>query len=341
MLHIVRPEPAACPPDGAFKLSCVVPVYNESAGIGAFLQALQAAVEQLTPDIELVVVNDGSSDDSGARILRMQLGATLRYVELSRNFGKEIAIQAGLDVASGDCVVILDADFQHPVQLIAAMVARWHAGAQMVYAVKRSRAGEGRLKRMAVSAFYRLLASAQRSPQIPRDAGDFRLLDRKVVMALRALPERDRFMKGLYAWVGFKSEAIEFTPGVRRSGESKFRPLHLLSLAATGITSFSNLPLRWVAGAGVLISAGSLVMAGWLITEKLFFGQPIKGFVTIAASLFFFSGVQLLALGIVGEYVGRIFNEVKQRPRYLIAEDVQLSGTQRSDALAWQKTRGG
>ena len=341
MLHIVRPETAVPPLAATFKLSCVVPVYNESAGIAAFLRALEAAAVALTADVELVVVNDGSSDDSGERIRRVELGSRLRYVELSRNFGKEVAIQAGLDVACGDCVVILDADFQHPLELIASMVARWRAGIQMVYAVKRNRAGEGRLKRMAVSGFYRLLSGERHNPAIPRDAGDFRLMDRKVVNALRALPERDRFMKGLYAWVGFKSEAIEFTPGVRANGHSKFRPLHLISLAATGVTSFSNLPLRWVAGSGVLISLGSLVMAGWLITEKVFFGQPIAGFATIAASIFFFSGVQLLAIGIVGEYVGRIFNEVKQRPRYLVADDLQWGGAEQSASLSQQKTRGG
>lgn len=341
MLHIVRPDAAPAPPGNAFKLSCVVPVYNESAGISAFLRALEAAVTPLTTDIELVIINDGSNDDSGARIRQLQLGSRLRYVELSRNFGKEIAIQAGLDAAAGDCVVILDADFQHPVEMIAAMVARWRAGVQMVYAVKRNRIGEGRLKRMAVAGFYRLLSSEQRNPPLPRDAGDFRLMDRKVVNALRALPERDRFMKGLYAWVGFKSEAIEFTPGVRASGDSKFRPLQLLSLATTGITSFSNLPLRWVAAAGVLISAGAMVMAGWLVTEKVFFGQPIQGFATVSASIFFFSGVQLLALGIVGEYVGRIFNEVKQRPRYLVAEDLQWGGADSSASLTLQKSRGG
>ena len=341
MLHIVRPETAVPPPGVTFTLSCVVPVYNESAGIAAFLRALEAAVAPLTADIELVVVNDGSSDDSGERIQQLQLGSRLRYVELSRNFGKEIAIQAGLDVAGGDCVVILDADFQHPVDLIASMVARWRAGIQMVYAVKRSREGESRLKRMAVSGFYRLLSGERRNPMIPRDAGDFRLMDRKVVSALRALPERDRFMKGLYAWVGFKSEAIDFTPGIRTNGHSKFRPLQLISLAATGITSFSNLPLRWVAAAGVLISSGSMVMAGWLVIERVFFGQPIAGFATVAASIFFFSGVQLLALGIVGEYVGRIFNEVKQRPRYLVAEDLQWGGAEQSASLTLQKSRNG
>ena len=320
MLQLVRVETngsRAAPP---FKLSCVVPAYNEAAGIGPFLQALLAAVAALTPDHEIIVVNDGSSDDTGARVLATGL-AKVRCIELSRNFGKEIAIQAGLDAARGDCVVILDADFQHPVELIAGMVERWQAGVQMVYAVRADRVRQGLLKRAASAAFYRLLSGSRHAPRIPADAGDFRLLDHKVVLALRSLPERDRFMKGLYAWVGFKTEAIEFMPSARANGDSKFGALQLASLAITGLTSFSNLPLRWVTGAGVLISTAALAMATWLVVEKLWFGQPIAGFATIGAAVFFFAGVQLLGIGIVGEYVGRIFNEVKQRPRYLVAAD--------------------
>jgi polyisoprenyl-phosphate glycosyltransferase len=331
MLQLVRIEKAGTRPAPPFRLSCVVPAYNEAAGIDAFLQALSAAVAALTPDHEIIVVNDGSSDDTGARVLATG-AAKVRCIELSRNFGKEIAIQAGLDAARGDCVVILDADFQHPVELIAGMVERWQAGAQMVYAVRADRARQGWLKRTASAAFYRLLSGSRHSPRIPADAGDFRLLDRKVVLALRSLPERDRFMKGLYAWVGFRSEAIEFMPAERASGDSKFGVLQLASLAVTGLTSFSNLPLRWVTGAGVLLSTGALAMATWLVVEKLWFGQPIAGFATIGAAVFFFSGVQLLGIGIVGEYVGRIFNEVKQRPRYLVAADSAAAAEQEAAA---------
>lgn len=323
MRHVVKSDQTPSVRSQAFTLSCVVPVFNEGAGIDAFLRALQATAAAITPDFEIVLINDGSTDDSGARILAADVASKLRYLELSRNFGKEIAVQAGLDAATGDCVVILDADFQHPLEMIATMVARWQAGVDMVYAVKHDRNDEGWLNRLAARAFYRIVSSTKRGPRIPPNAGDFRLLDRKVVMALRALPERDRFMKGLYAWVGFKTEALEFKPGEREHGQSKFRFLNLASLAATGITSFSNLPLRWVAGAGVIVSVGSIGMAGWLVVEKIAFGQPIPGFATLSASIFFFSGVQLLALGIVGEYVGRIFNEVKQRPRYILANDVQ------------------
>ena len=336
MLQLVRAGTPIDPPQIDFKLSCVVPVYNEAAGIVDFLTALQAALALITPAYDIIVVNDGSSDDTGARVLAAPLVGRIRHIVLSRNFGKEIAIQAGLDAADGDCVVILDADFQHPVELIAAMVQRWRNGAHMVYAVRRNRDDEHWIKRAAVAGFYRLLSGSKGVPAIPANAGDFRLLDRKVVMALRALPERDRFMKGLYAWVGFKSEPIEFTPASRARGESRFGARQLLLLAITGLTSFSNLPLRWVAGAGALVSAGAIGMAVWLVFEKLVFGQPIAGFVTLGASIFFFAGVQLLAVGIVGEYVGRIFDEVKQRPRYLVAEDSMPSRQTESSAAPFK-----
>lgn len=334
-LQLIRPDAPVEPLAGAFRLSCVVPAFNEAAGIAALLEALRRAIEPLTADYEIIVVNDGSTDGSREKVLRSAAASRVRYVELSRNFGKEAAIQAGLDLASGDCTVILDADFQHPPELIQTLVRRWSAGVHMVYAVRRDRRDESLLKRSATAAFYRLL-SHSRDPAIPANAGDFRLLDRRVVLALRALPERDRFMKGLYAWVGFRSEAVEYTPAARRNGTTRFSAFRLASLAATGLTSFSSLPLRWVTGAGVLISVGSLFMACWLVLEKIFLGQPIAGFATLGAAIFFFSGVQLLALGIVGEYVGRIFNEVKQRPRYLVAEDtgaVAAIGTELQKAL--------
>lgn len=329
-LQLIRPDTPAEPAGETFRMSCVVPAFNEAAGIATFLETLRRSIEPLTADFEIIVVNDGSTDGSREKILRSTVVSRVRYVELSRNFGKEAAIQSGLDLASGDCTVILDADFQHPPELIQTMVSRWRAGVHMVYAVRRDRRDENWIKRTAVAAFYRLL-SHSRDPAIPANAGDFRLLDRRVVLALRALPERERFMKGLYAWVGFRSEPIEYTPGARRDGETRFGPLRLASLAATGLTSFSHLPLRWVAAAGAVISGSALLMACWLVLEKIFLGQPIAGFATLGAAIFFFSGIQLLALGVVGEYVGRIFNEVKQRPRYLIAEDTGAIASMESE----------
>jgi polyisoprenyl-phosphate glycosyltransferase len=339
MLHVVRKEEQILPRARRFTLSCVIPVLNEGPGITALLDALQETLSRLPCEAEIVVVNDGSTDDSGLRILQHVGSVRLRYLELSRNFGKEMALQAGLDAASGDCVVLLDADFQHPLALIPKMVDRWRAGIDMVYGVKRRSGEEGFLKRAAAKVFYSML-SRERGVRVPRDAGDFRLLDRKVVDALNALPERDRFMKGLYAWVGFKSEAVEFTPHERAQGETKYNFTRLTSLAATGITSFSIAPLRCVSIGGVAISLMSVLMGAWLVTEKFVFGQPIPGFATVAASIFFLAGVQLLALGVVGEYVGRIFNEVKQRPRYIVANDVHRAAADKRIPIALEARRG-
>ena len=303
-----------------FRLSFVVPAYNEALLIGRFLAALTEVATAITPDIEIIVVNDGSHDDTGSIVSDLASTLPVHYIEFSRNFGKEAALQAGLDASTGDCVVLLDADFQHPLDVIPRMVERWRAGIDMVYTTKAHREDEPPLRKLGSKLFY-YLVSSRRGAVIPPDAGDFRLLDRRVVDALCALPERNRFMKGLYAWVGFKSEGIAITMHERPAGESKFNGLKLASLAITGVTAFSIKPLRLVTLTGLVISGGSVTMALWIIFEKLFLGQDIPGFTTLAAAVFLLSGVQLVSLGIVGEYVGRIFDEVKQRPRYLIAEE--------------------
>ncbi|MEY4761479.1 MAG: hypothetical protein RLZZ200_1335 [Pseudomonadota bacterium] len=303
-----------------FRLSFVVPAYNEAALIGRFLPALADAAGAITPDVEIIVVNDGSSDETGRIVAGLTDTLPVRYIGFSRNFGKEAALQAGLDASTGDCVVLLDADFQHPLEVIPRMVERWRDGVDMVYTTKAHREDEPPLRQLGSRLFY-YLVSSRRGATIPPDAGDFRLLDRRVVDALCALPERNRFMKGLYAWVGFRSEGIAITMHERPEGESKFNGLKLASLAMTGVTAFSVKPLRLVTLTGLAISAVSLAMAGWIIFEKLFLGQDIPGFTTLAAAVFLLSGVQLVSLGIVGEYVGRIFDEVKQRPRYLIADE--------------------
>jgi len=310
-------------PDGKFRLSCVVPAYNEAQQIDDFLTQLTATARSLSSDVDIVVVNDGSSDNTGAIVALAAQRLPVHYIELSRNFGKEAALQAGLDAATGDCVVLLDADFQHPLSVIPRMVERWQAGVDMVYTTKADRDQEPALRRLGSRLFYRLVAS-RHGAQIPSDAGDFRLLDRCVIDALCALPERNRFMKGLYGWVGFRSEGLAITMEDRVAGQSKFSPLGLASLAATGVTAFSVKPLRMVMLAGLGISVISILMALWIVFEKLFLGQEIPGFATLAAAVFFLSGVQLISLGIVGEYVGRIFEEVKQRPRYLISREAGI-----------------
>jgi glycosyltransferase involved in cell wall biosynthesis len=302
-------------------LSAIVPVYNEAAGIASFLQSLAAALAQSAPNFEIIVVNDGSKDSSAAEIARVSAECRTLYLELSRNFGKEAALTAGLEAARGDCVVLIDSDGQHPVSAIAEMVSLWRTGYQMVYGVRMTAAAEPAARRIARAAFYRMLSRASDVP-IPEGAGDFRLLDREVVDALLLLPERNRFMKGLYAWVGFRSIAFTFQTEDRAGGKSSFRLRDLTELALTGMTAFSSLPLRLVSMTGLVVSLASVVFGIFIVLEKVLWGQPIPGFATLAASVFFLSGVQLISLGIIGEYVGRVFIEVKRRPSYLLARTV-------------------
>jgi glycosyltransferase involved in cell wall biosynthesis len=324
MLHegdaIVRRFPTAdCAKPGL--LSAVVPVYNEAAGIGGFLVSLAASLRQITPHFEIVVVNDGSRDATAAEIARVSGECRTLYLELSRNFGKEAALTAGLEAARGECVVLVDGDGQHPVAVIAEMVSLWRKGYQMVYGVRANAASEPAARRFARDVFYRLLSRAS-DVVIPEGAGDFRLLDRDVVEALLRLPERNRFMKGLYAWVGYRSIAVTFETANRSTGKSSFRLADLAELALTGLTAFSSLPLRLVSVAGIGVSLASLAYGAYIVLEKLVWGQPIPGFATLAAAVFFLSGIQLVSLGIIGEYVGRVFVEVKRRPSYLLARTV-------------------
>ena len=303
------------------RISCVVPAYNEAAHVAAFLRDLQATLETLTEHYEIIVVNDGSADQTEREVAGVAHECGVRYLSLSRNFGKEAALSAGIDFAKGDCVILLDADYQHPLALLPEMVQLWRAGYEMVYGVIADRGHESRLKRWGTGLFYKIMETDS-SVSIPRNAGDFRLMDRRVVDALRQLPERNRFMKGLYAWVGFKSVALPFVPLERATGESSFslRSLHKLALA--GLTAFTTLPLRVWSGIGAVISLLAVLYAAWVTVSTLLFGNPTPGWATITVGLMFFSGVQLFSIGILGEYLGRVYEEVKHRPLYLIAEDV-------------------
>jgi glycosyltransferase involved in cell wall biosynthesis len=270
------------------------------------------------------VVNDGSRDDTRDRVLAIADAFAVHYLELSRNFGKEAALSAGLEAARGDVVAILDGDGQHPPQLLPAMLERWREGADMVYGVRAHRRAESWVKRSGAAAFYAAMARASRV-EVPADAGDFRLLDRKVVDALVQLPERARFMKGLYAWVGFRSEPIPFEPGPRAGGRSAFGMGRLVALAADGLTSFSTWPLRAVAVLGATVSVLALGYGAWVILEERWYGIPVPGYPTIVVSIMFFSGVQLLSLGLIGEYLGRVFEEVKRRPNFIVSDSVDRS----------------
>jgi glycosyltransferase involved in cell wall biosynthesis len=314
--------PASTPPRRAeASLDAVLPAFNEGGNLPTLLPALAAQLARLTPHWQIILVDDGSRDDTPAAAhAAIRAGLRLRYVRLSRNFGKEAALTAGLALSSADRVVLMDADGQHGAELLQPMHEAWLAGADMVCAVRANRDDESLLKRLGTSAFYGFV-NAFSKLHIPPDAGDFRMMDRCVVQALNALPERNRFMKGLYAWVGFRTEFLPYTPRPRGEGRSSFSLRGLSRLAFNGVTAFSNLPLRVWSALGFLIATAAFAYGCWIVLEHFIYGSDVPGWPTMVVGLMFFSGVQLLSIGIIGEYVGRIFDEVKQRPVYLIAAD--------------------
>ena len=303
-------------------ISCVMPAYNEARNLGVVTVQVLQVLQTLSTQIELLVVDDGSRDDTA--LVMHGLCAThpqLSYIQLSRNFGKEAALTAGVDAAQGDVVVLMDADGQHPPSILRNMLSKWQLGTDVVYAIRTARQDQSALHVGLAGLFYKLINLRSRV-QIPANAGDFRLMDRKVVDALKSLPERNRFMKGLYAWVGFKSESIDYEPLPRADGKSNYGLRGAMSLALTGMLAFSTVPLRLMSWLGLLLSAVSLGYGAWVVIEYFFLSIDVAGYATIVVGMMFLSGVQLLAIGILAEYVGRIYDEVKQRPTYLVAQRV-------------------
>jgi glycosyltransferase involved in cell wall biosynthesis len=299
-------------------ISCVVPVYNETVVVADFLHQLQATLHSLTDTFEIIVVDDGSRDDTIAKIRNLPPQYHVKLLGLSRNFGKEVALTAGIEHCSGEVAILIDADFQHPLALLPVFLEHWAQGYDMVYGVRENRATESYLKRNFAQLFYWLMQKITKI-DIPRNAGDFRLLDRNIVQALKQFPERTRFMKGLYAWVGYKKIAVTFSIAERAGGASSWHFMRLAELAITGITSFSDVPLRIWGMIGFVISLISLFYAIYIVTVTLLYGADLPGFPTLVVAIMFLGGVQLLSIGILGEYIARIFTEVKQRPKYLIA----------------------
>ena len=307
---------------GRPELSVIVPVFNEADNILPLIARLLPVLGRCVASFEVIFIDDGSSDATLDLLRRANdEDPRIRAVSFSRNFGKEIAIAAGLDHANGEAVVIMDADLQHPPELIDSFVARWRDGYKNVFGTRASRAGETALRRILAHRFYNVFENFGETP-LPEGAGDFRLLDRQAVEALRAMGERARFSKGLYAWIGFKSIGVPFEVAPRAAGITKFSYRKLTRFALDGIMSFSTMPLRVWSYIGTLVSVFALVLAVDIVIRTVTLGVDVPGYASLIVSVIFFGGVQLLSLGIIGEYVGRIFAEVKRRPLYIVAERV-------------------
>jgi dolichol-phosphate mannosyltransferase len=306
-------------------LSVVVPLYNEAATVPPLLERIGSVVDRLSDeyDYEIVLVNDGSSDQTAAAVRReLERRPHVVLVNLSRNFGHQLAATAGLAIATGDAVVLMDGDLQDPPELIGAFLQRWREGYDVVYAVRRARPGESRFKLFTARLFYRIIRRLTKVA-IPVDAGDFRLMSRRVVDALRRSPERNRFLRGMVSWVGFNQTAVEYDRDVRYAGSTKYPLTKMLRFAMDGITSFSDIPLRFASYLGFTVSAIAFVYALMIVGFKLFRVNPpayTPGWASTIVAVLFLGGVQLMSLGILGEYLGRVYDEVKGRPLYLISE---------------------
>lgn len=301
--------------------SIVLPVYNEEQGLEETYRRISSVLDALQAESEIILVDDGSYDSSLVKIRQLhERDPRVRYVSLSRNFGHQIAVTAGLSFARGDAVVILDADLQDPPELIPKLIEKWREGYEVVYARRTSRQKESAGKKMFAFLFYRVLRLLT-NENIPADTGDFCLMDRKVVDILNALPERGRYLRGLRAWVGFRQAAVTFERESRYAGEVKYTFRKSLSLALTGIVSFSRVPLRLATYLGFIVAGFALIMVGLVIYWRIFHPTaPLIGYTIITAAIFFLAAVQLLCLGIVGEYLGRVYDEVKGRPLFTVKE---------------------
>ena len=331
MLDTVTP-PFTVARDGAGRghptFSVVVPVFNEADGITAFHARLARVMATLEQNVrrpesslatwEIVYVDDGSVDATPAALHDLRAAdPRVALIRLSRNFGKEIATTAGLDHAGGDAVIVIDADLQDPPEVIPDLAAAWRDGFDMVYARRRTRPGETRLKRTTAHLFYRLMRHAGHV-RLPEDAGDFRLMSRRVVDAVRQLREQHRFMKGLFAWVGYPTTCVVYDRAPRHAGATKWNYWRLWNLALEGITSFTVMPLKIATYLGLFVALLAVVYGVQVIVKTLIIGNPVAGYPSLMTVILFLGGVQLVTLGVIGEYLGRVFNETKRRPLYLI-----------------------
>lgn len=317
-MTLLSTTPTLEPLGRSIDLSIVVPAYNEEQVLPVFHQRLSAVLDKLALVCEVIYINDGSRDTTVAVIEGLRAADDrVALVDLSRNFGKEIALTAGLDFAKGKWVVVIDADLQDPPELIPELIEHARQGFDVVYAKRTAREGETALKKATAYGFYRLMRSLSRVP-IPEDTGDFRLLSRRAVDALKTLREHHRFMKGLFAWIGYKQKAVEYQRDARFAGKTKWNYLKLWNFAVTGITSFTIAPLRMATLFGLLVAFLSFAYGVYFIVRTLIFGNPVPGYPSLLVIMTMLGAVQLITLGIMGEYLGRMFDESKNRPLYLI-----------------------
>ncbi len=299
-------------------LAIVVPAYNEAQVIDSFHSRLVTVLDAIDASAHIVYVDDGSQDETWARLCALaDRDPRVEAMRLSRNFGKEAALTAGLDHVDADAVVVIDADLQDPPEVIPALIARWREGNDVVYATRGERDGETRTKKFTSAAFYRVMERVSDTP-LPRDTGDFRLLSRRAVEALRGLRERQRFMKGLFAWIGYRQAAVTYHRDARYAGSTKWNYWRLTNLAIEGITSFSTAPLRIATWLGVSAATLAFLYGLWVLLKVLIWGDPVRGYPTLMVVILFLGGAQLLALGVIGEYVGRTYSESKRRPLYYV-----------------------
>jgi len=319
-------------------ISVVAPAFNEAANLPLFCQRTTAVLEQLGDPWEIILVDDGSADDTRAIIRALhERDPRVKGLSFSKNFSHQIAITAGLDYARGDAVLIIDSDLQDPPEVIPDLIAKWREGYQVVYAQREAREGETWFKKFTASLFYRLIRKIS-SVDIPVDTGDFRLLDRRAADALRGVREHHRFMRGLAVWIGFKSAAVLYRRAARHAGETQYPLRKMVKLAIDGITNFSYLPLQLASYFGFVVAGISLIAIVAVIILRLFVGRELTGQATTLVTVLFIGGIQLICLGVIGEYLGRIYDEVKQRPLYLVAETIGLDSPTPSPTAAQHAT---
>lgn len=302
------------------KISLVVPVFNEEDTIPIFYKAVREYEPLKEYEVEIVFINDGSKDSTENIINALAISDELvKPLSFTRNFGKEPALFAGLDHATGEAVIPIDVDLQDPIEVIPFLIEKWKDGADMVLAKRTDRSTDGHLKRKSAEMFYKLHNKIS-TPKIEENVGDFRLMSRETVENIKQLPERNLFMKGILSWVGGKTEVVEYSRAERCAGESKFNGWKLWNLALEGITSFSTFPLRIWTYIGLGVSAFAFLYAAWMVVDKLIWGNPVPGYPSLMTAILFLGGVQLIGVGVLGEYIGRIYIETKQRPRYILKE---------------------